>query len=107
MPGYYWPSGVPQDGTVESYMKLFSLCEFTECADGSLEHGVEKIAIYAIDYSFKHVAKQLPDGKWSSKLGGLEDIEHASLDALNGDWYGKTVKYMKRDRASTMAGSNP
>lgn len=96
LPGYYWPDCVPRDGTVESYIKLFSLCGFEPCGDGSLEPGVERIALYAVGYSFKHVARQLADGKWTSKLGGLEDIEHDLLEALCGDDYGQVVAFMKR-----------
>lgn len=34
---------------------------------------MKKIALDADGYAFKHVARQLPDGKWTSKLGSLED----------------------------------
>jgi hypothetical protein len=27
--------------------------------------------------------------KWSSKLGDWEDVEHTTLEALEGDFYGK------------------
>lgn len=107
MPGYYWPLGVPADGTSDSYAKLFALCGFERCADGVLELGIEKIAIYADGYIFKHVARQLADGKWTSKLGTLEDIEHESLKALCGDEYGEVVAFMKRKRDSHFAGAHP
>jgi hypothetical protein len=107
LPGYFWPGKIPRDGTVDTYIKLFSLCGFERCPDASLEHGVERIAIYAIGYSFKHVARQLPDGKWTSKLGALEDIEHDRLDALVGDEYGQVVAYMKRNQGNDMVGRQP
>ncbi|MCI0637958.1 MAG: hypothetical protein L0Y72_23715 [Gemmataceae bacterium] len=34
-----------------------------------------------------HAARQLPTGRWSSKLGPSEDIEH-DLHALEGEIYG-------------------
>ena len=59
------------------------------CSDSSLEAGYEKIAIYVKDGIPTHAARQLGDGRWTSKLGKYEDIEHDSLDALNGDGYGE------------------
>jgi hypothetical protein len=46
------------------------------------------------------MAKQLPNGKWSSKCGDLEDIEH-DLEALIGrdskrEGYGTIACFMKR-----------
>ena len=48
---------------------------------------------------FTHVALQLPTGRWTSKLGGLEDIEHDTLKALEGIDYGEPVRFMKRPAA--------
>lgn len=107
LPGYYWPDGVPRDGTVESYVTLFSLCGFDPCDDGFLEEGFEKIAVYGSEYSFRHVARQLPDGKWTSTLGALEHIEHDSLDGLAGEEYGHVMRFLKRTRGNPMAGSHP
>lgn len=107
MPGYYWPASVPTDGTADSYIKLFALCDFAPCGDGFLEAGVEKIAVFSDGYAFRHVARQLADGKWTSKLGSLEDIEHESPDVLCGDEYGNVVAFMKRDRGSRFAGNHP
>ena len=36
------------------------------------------------------------DGKWTSKLGDWEDIDHDSLAAVEGVFYGKAVSFMKR-----------
>ena len=43
----------------------------------------------------KHACRQLPNGRWASKLGRSEDIEHALHD-LTGTAYGKVVLFMKR-----------
>ena len=59
------------------------------CGNGSLEDGYEKVAIYARDGELTHAARQLRDGRWTSKLGKYEDIEHDSLEALYGDGYGE------------------
>ena len=49
------------------------------------------------------MARQLPDGKWTSKCGGEEDITHYTLDALDSygplpfkAHYGTAVLFMKR-----------
>ncbi|NET26084.1 hypothetical protein [Okeania sp. SIO1I7] len=46
-------------------------------------------------YRPTHAVRQLANGKWASKLGWLEDIEH-ELDALNGDRYGVVGQILKR-----------
>ena len=67
------------------------------CETGQSEPGVEKIAIYVDDNDVpQHVARQLPDGNWTSKLGKGEDIQHDSLDGLEGDLYGKVAIFMMR-----------
>jgi hypothetical protein len=38
----------------------------------------------------------LPDGKWTSKLGKAEDIEHDSPDDVAGGVYGKVTCILKR-----------
>jgi hypothetical protein len=45
------------------------------------------------------MARQLPDGTWTSKCGGNEDITHFTLDALetyDPPGYGCPVVFMKR-----------
>ena len=62
-----------------------------------LEAGHEKVALYADDQGeWTHVARQLPDGWWTSKLGPDEDILHRTPQALAGDLYGQVQAIMKR-----------
>jgi hypothetical protein len=58
--------------------------------------GFEKIAIYVLDEKPQHAARQLPNGKWTSKLGQYEDIEHNALEGLEGSIYGYVACVMKR-----------
>ena len=61
------------------------------------EPGYEKIAIYVDRRGLPlHAARQLESGRWTSKMGELEDIEHDTLDALEGPKYGKPVRYLRR-----------
>jgi hypothetical protein len=48
------------------------------------------------DGSPEHVSRQLESGKWTSKIGRLEDIEHPTLAALEGKEYGKAKVMLKR-----------
>jgi len=62
-----------------------------------MEEGFEKIALYTFGGEPTHAAKQLPDGRWKSKLGDWEDIEHNTVKAVEDDsMYGEAVQYMKR-----------
>jgi len=62
-----------------------------------LEEGFERIAIFAILAQPTHAARQLENGRWTSKLGRAVDIEH-ELDALEGTDYGKVTQILKRRR---------
>ncbi len=42
-----------------------------------------------------HVARQLPSGLWTSKLGNAEDLEH-TLDGLAGAVFGHVAAVLKR-----------
>jgi hypothetical protein len=92
----YWPAGVPHVETLEAFQAAFASLGYLVCADVGLEPGFEKIAIFASDSNQpKHAARQLPNGRWTSKLGNLEDIEHALRD-LDGTEYGSVQVIMKR-----------
>ena len=78
-------------------MKMFESRGFLPCDTGQHEPGFDKIALYGRDGEFLHVALQLPTGRWTSKLGSLEDIEHDTLAALEGNVYGMVTCFMKRE----------
>ncbi len=95
----YWPEGVSDDDTVDSVIDLFRLVGYELCEDGSLEAGYEKIAVYAVNGSPTHAARQLEDGRWTSKLGKYEDIVHATPEELQWDddkGYGQVAAFMVR-----------
>jgi hypothetical protein len=69
---------------------------FAPCEHGDLEVGFEKLVIYVKGQEVTHMARQLPSGAWTSKLGRLEDIEHEALDAITGDNYGEPRQFLKR-----------
>lgn len=95
-PGYCWPDGVPRDCSLENIVKVFQGLGFNNCDSDALEQGFEKVAIYGDEYMWTHVARQLATGKWTSKIGSMEDIEHDALAGLCGDEYGKVMRVLKR-----------
>ncbi len=68
----------------------------TAITDEELEPGFEKIALFADERGIpRHAARQLLTGRWTNKLGELEDIEHGLRD-LEGAEYGTVVLVMRR-----------
>lgn len=90
-----WPASARREETVPAFIEAFQNLGYAPCADDALEPGFEKIALYALAGAPKHAARQLPDGRWTSKLGEFEDITHA-LDDLVGPWYGTVVLWLRR-----------
>jgi len=81
----------------ERYIFHFLELGFDEALNDSYEEGVTKIAIF-INTSrnhFMHVSRQLTTGKWASKLGDWEDIEHDIPEDLLG-FYGDRIIYMEK-----------
>jgi hypothetical protein len=92
----YWP--IPTRlKTLTCFIDAFRTLGFKPCDDANVEPGYQKIAIYTNrDGVPSHASRQLPSGAWASKLGELEDIEHATLAALEGDVYGRVALIMRR-----------
>src|SRR5262249_13542859 len=95
-PRWYWPEGIPREETISAFRAVFALFGFHPCEDGAPERGVEKLVLYADGEKPIHSARQLPSGKWTSKLGTLLDIEHDTAEALAGGIYGSIAGYFAR-----------
>jgi hypothetical protein len=93
----HWPAGVPRLETLEAFRDAFATLGYTVCNDDRPKAGEEKVALFALDGVPKHAARQLANGRWTSKLGPMEDIEHALHD-LTGMVYGSVALIMKRPR---------
>ena len=102
--GSYWPPEIPRALDVATFIALFELLGFERCDDDALEPDSEKIAIFAEDGYFTHVARQLPSGRWTSKLGNDVDIEHALDDLVRRETpfpqyrYGAVAALLRRPR---------
>jgi len=93
----YWPDEAPRSLTVEAFINAFATRRYTPCDTPNLEPGFEKVALYVDSQNVpKHMARQLANGKWSSRLGEHLDIEHPTLDGLEGNIYGKAKVFMRR-----------
>ena len=97
MEGYYWPDDIACEVTIEAFMELFASIRYQCCNNPLFEPGYEKVAIYVLDDIPTHAARQLNNGKWTSKLGQYVDIEHDTLECLNGVEYGDAVIFMRRE----------
>ncbi len=91
----FWPCTVPCEPTVAAFAQALAIVGYQPCQDGSLEPGWEKVALYSSVEGPTHAARQLPNGRWTSKLGPDDDIEH-SLDALCGPAYGSVTQFLRR-----------
>jgi hypothetical protein len=92
----HWPNGVAREETVAAFAAAFKALGFVPCDRADVETGYEKIALFVDqDGCPTHAARRLPTGRWTSKLGFREDIEH-DLNALEGETYGRVALIMKR-----------
>jgi hypothetical protein len=92
--GLHWPGGEQPD-TLEGWMAGYAALGFERCDSAAWEDGIEKLAIFVADAVPSHVARQLSNGKWTSKMGNMEDIEH-TLEGLIGGKYGYVQAIMRR-----------
>jgi len=97
-PGRYWPPGFRSNATVSVFKMVLATYGYDQCADGGLEQGMEKLALYAVGEQVKHAARQLTSGRWTSKMGPNHDIEHPDVYSLEGPEYGKVVMFLRRKR---------
>lgn len=96
-PGVFWPvESLANDFGVGALIKAFESLGYEAAEGEAIEPGFEKVALYGSAQFYTHASRQLPDGRWTSKLGRAEDIEHDCPDAVAGGLYGEVVRIMKR-----------
>ncbi len=94
---WFWPQGCPREVTISAFVQVFATLGYKPCSDGRRETGHEKIVLYTQKNIPTHAARQLKNGRWSSKLGKDIDIEHKVRD-LEGRCYGKVTMYFRRPK---------
>lgn len=110
---YYWPNGIAladdEEPTVAHVTAIFVECGFElmpmprrKTSRDKTEADFNRIAVFGTGRAetdrFTHVARQLDTGWWASKIGDWEDIEHLSLDVLEGIAYGKVAAILRRPK---------
>jgi hypothetical protein len=93
----YWPPETLRAETLEAFAAAFATLGYAPCSDGAVAGQTEKVAIYAKAARPTHRARQLPDGRWTSKLGQDIDLTH-DLAGLEGDLYGLVALFLSRPR---------
>lgn len=92
----YWPKEVARETTLPAFVAAYATLGYRECESGELELGFEKIAIFTKPAGTPaHAARQLSNGRWTSKLGSESDIEH-DLRGVECSQYGQVKQFMKR-----------
>lgn len=98
---FYTEDGyVSPDQSINPYINFFKERGFQICENGELEPGQTKICIYSKNGIFSHVSRLMENGRWASKMGNYEDIEHLSEFDVSGIGYGKPETYMKKAMAT-------
>ena len=98
-PFAYWPAGVEREESLASFIGAFATLGYEPTTSDDHEPGFEKVAIFASrDGVPTHVARQIDDGSWTSKLGGLEDIRHIDVTGVAGGEYGEVIAFLKRGK---------
>jgi len=81
---------------LEAFAATFATLGYQVCPSADWEPGSEKVVIYAKEATPTHAARQRPDGRWTSKLGALEDVIHDSVESLAGEIYGNAAMFLRR-----------
>src|SRR5437762_756438 len=80
-PFAFWPAGIEREESLTSFIRAFGTLGFELAASGDYEPTYEKVAIFAShDGVPTHMARQLANAAWTSKLGGLEDVSHSEVN---------------------------
>jgi hypothetical protein len=96
----FWPAAAPDACTVEAFEAAFSTLGYQSCEGAEVEPGFTKVAVYVgPDGAVTHMARQLPDGSWTSKCGSHKDIRHLRLEDI-GSCYGVVSKVLRRAAGS-------
>ncbi len=92
----YWPEGIRAKEDLETFISLFESFGYQRCDNPTPKKGVEKVAIFVdANNNPTHAARQLANGRWTSKLGKWEDIEH-TLFGLESGHYGNAAVFFER-----------
>ncbi|MBI4648181.1 MAG: hypothetical protein HY738_16760 [Bacteroidia bacterium] len=93
---YYWVAGIEKNGKLKTFIKLLECFNYKKTNTASYESGYDKIALFSKDkIECTHLAKQLKEEIWTSKLGSSYDVLH-TLKGIENGIYGDVKIIMKR-----------
>lgn len=95
-PGWFWPQAAPKNLTLAAFTVVAAQFGYLPCENGDVENGAEKIVLYRVIEHVDHAARQLANGRWTSKLGEEDDIEHNTADGVCGGVYGQVLAFFSR-----------
>ena len=83
-----------------TYLKYFEERGYSIITDLNVNETTSKVAIYFDNNTgdFKHVSRQLDNGRWTSKIGDWEDLSHSSIEVLLGKSYGNDFVLMQKNK---------
>lgn len=95
---HFWPDDIEDSEEVLAFIKVFQLKGYEICDSWQHEESFQKIALYVKRGTTEctHAARELRAGKWTSKLGDGNDIQHGTPFGLESDIYGVVYCFMKR-----------
>jgi hypothetical protein len=93
----YWPRSIPRIVATPAFEAAYATLGYQPTDNGDIEEGIEKVALYASNGVPTHAARQLEDGRWTSKCGKNVDMTHDVHD-LEGPVYGQVCRYLARPR---------
>ena len=92
----FWPVEIVDD-SLASFEHAFRVARnYEPCQDGQFEAGFQKVAVYSAGNRVKHMARQIDNGLWASKLGMGWDISHQTTGSLICPKYGDSISYLRR-----------
>ena len=87
-PGWFWPI----DGAdLKSIMEASGYCV---CSKSDAQQSDVAIVLYRDEGEYTHIAWRLPSGKWTSKFGKWQDIEHDHPEDVAEGIYGEISDYL-------------
>ena len=100
-PGVYWPATTPPGDYGTGVLTLAFQARLRIMCGRGTGAGIRQGGSVLRRRVLHARRRQLPDGKWTSKLGGGEDIQHDAPEDLSGGAYGEVVQFMRRPVAAS------
>jgi len=97
----FWPDKNKGKYGIAYLVAAYRAVGFKKCdaSDGlNPDERFDKIVLYCRGTEGTHAARLLDCGRWTSKIGDHEDIEHEQPEHLHSGVYGEPFVYMKRKR---------